>query len=157
MKYSILFVIFMLVACDNSGVSPSSDSFASIILASDISTPWQSWPSGNYNIKRISISGDKLMLTVSHPGVLLRQFKLVAFEYWIVTEPAEADLLLSVAPDSLSSRETIQDLVFDLTPLKQSYYYTFGRRSFGQAFDKVHLNIKVPSKLEPRATIEYDF
>jgi hypothetical protein len=84
------------------------------------------WPVGNYTLHTAALDGDTLMLKVSCRAARDVTFNLVAWNWFMESNPVQAYALLSFQPDTTITENVFHTAFFDLTPLKEAYWHTYG-------------------------------
>ena len=95
----------------------------SVILADVEKFNRADWASDSYFFQTANIDGDTLQLTVSYSGGCEEhEFKLVAWNYFLESNPVQAHVLLAHNANGDLCRGWIKEVLhFDLSPLKQAY------------------------------------
>ena len=95
----------------------------SVILADVEKFNRADWASDPYFFQTANIDGDTLQLTVSYSGGCKEhEFKLVAWNYFLESNPVQAHVLLAHNANGDLCRGWITEVLhFDLSPLKQVY------------------------------------
>ena len=146
-KYIALLLV-VLAGCNNS--SDSTDNFSqpkNIVLANPVKFDSTQWSMGEYNLQSATLKGDILTLNVSCSGNSPKDFELVAWNYWLETDPVQAYALLSFKPDTINTGSVVRVLTFDLTPLKKAYNASYRSQSGVIIFRLRYLE---PSRVELR-------
>jgi hypothetical protein len=101
----------------------SDRQIASVILADLGEFNREAWANDPYSFQVARIEGDMLQLTVSYSGGCAEhQFNLVAWNYFLESNPVQAHVLLAHnGNDDACDAIIARDLRFDLSPLKEAY------------------------------------
>lgn len=119
--------IVLQIGCEDNIQSPTLELVDSIIMADPFSFDREDWPDGHYSVLEASITDDILKLQVELMGSTETDFDLVCWNYWMESNPVQADALLAYQDSDDAKKIVIErELLFDLTPMKESYLETYG-------------------------------
>jgi len=81
----------------------------------------------SYTVNRAEFDADTLNIEVSYSGGCKHEFCLIAWSYFLESNPVQANLLLSHnANEDYYEAWVTSKLSIDMTPLKQEYYNQYG-------------------------------
>jgi len=149
-KYvALLFVAF--VGCNNNperilGSAPPID----IVLADPTSFDSAQWPAGQYILQSAALEGDILSLRVRCSTQSPADFQLVAWNYWLESNPVQVYAFLSFQPDTVNAGAAEVTVAFNLAPLKEAYRAAYQTQS---GVIRFHVRYLEPS----RAELRYEF
>jgi|WetSurMetagenome_2_1015567.scaffolds.fasta_scaffold616551_1 hypothetical protein len=152
--YVITLALAVFTGCRDSGDLSAplwyrGDLTQDIVMAGVATDPLSLYPTGQYSLSSVALNGDQLTMNIILRGTDPRHFKLIAYDYWIETDPVQVDAMLSYEPSSDSGATCSRSLRFNLRPMRDAY--THGRAIRG----RIDLNIVVP--WIPLARVGYEF
>ena len=149
-KY-IALLLLAFAGCNNTPEPTSSFSQPkNIILADPMNFDPTQWPMGEYTVQSVTLKGNILTLRVSCSSESPEDFELVAWNYWLESNPVQAHALLSFKPDTTTTDSVVRVLTFDLTPLRNAYSAVYRSQAGVISF---HLRYLEPSKV----VLRYEF
>lgn len=151
MKQLIVISLIALLSCSDLGLPPVTQQSGAIILATPRDFDCEKWPVGNYSIQSSSLEGDLLKLSITCFGSLPRHFELIAWNYWLESNPVQVYAVLSFRSENPTAGSTKYDLTFDLSPMKEQW-----RHCYGQQTGTIAFGIWCKES-RPRLAVWYDF
>ena len=146
-KYLWILLIVFIECNDSAGVNSISSSSKKIILIDPIQYDSLKWSRGEFSIQSSKFEGDILLLNVECSGNIPKQFELIAYNYFLESDPVQADAILSFIPDTLNPGHSSHELSFDLRPLKNKHNELYGNIS---STIILHIRISKSSKVDLR-------
>ena len=151
MKPTTILMLLALAGCADLGQTPVWQQTQDIVLAEPTRFQIGEWPLGDYNIESSTLDGDYLKLKISVSGGVPKSIQLVAWNYFLESDPVQAYAILSFEPTPNMNGRTTCDVTFNLSPLKrrwqQGYQASSGVIWFGIWYQEVH----------PRLAVRYAF
>lgn len=147
----VLLLVLVLSGCDlvpeNSARLVQTDA-DEIVLADPVDFDRGDWPSGTYRVEKAEIEGDVMHLRVGYSGCRESDFEMVAWNYFMESEPVQAYALLAHEQGDCEAFFR-NDLTFNLTPLKRAYQEFYGTSGT--------ILLSILDHGETYATVRYEF